>query len=121
MSVKSRRYIGVAMMLALSAMICGCNNKMKMPKIGMPRLKMPDVKAMAQKVPKPKLPSLPTIDKPEAFKDKSPELQSIAESKQQRKWRHRRTRDTNMRQIWNDLDAIMLLDYPSHMSEYPIP
>lgn len=51
----------------------------------------------------------------------SPELQSMAESKEQRKNRHARTFDTNLRQIPNDWDAIWLLERPVRLSVYPIP
>lgn len=51
----------------------------------------------------------------------TPELQSIAHSPEQRKNVHARVYDTNLRQVWDDLDMILLLDRPSQMSKYPIP
>jgi hypothetical protein len=51
----------------------------------------------------------------------SPELQSIAMTKGQRKNRHARTHDTTMRQIHDHLDMILLFDRPVRLSEYPIP
>jgi hypothetical protein len=51
----------------------------------------------------------------------TPELQSIAHMSEQRKNRTARTMHTNMRQIWDDLDAILMLERPVRLSEYPIP
>ncbi len=54
-------------------------------------------------------------------KDMSPEMQSVALMREQRKNVHARTKDTTYRQIWDDLDHIFLLDRPSRLSEYPVP
>jgi hypothetical protein len=54
-------------------------------------------------------------------KDMSPELVSLAHQSEQRRNMHARTHDTNKRQIWDDLDRILLLDRPTRLSEYPIP
>jgi len=54
-------------------------------------------------------------------KNMSPELKSIASQSEERKNIHARTKDTNLRQIWDDLDHILLLDHPVRLSEYPIP
>ena len=51
----------------------------------------------------------------------SPELQGIAHMAEQRKNRHARTADTDLRQIWDDWDMIMLMDHPVRLSKYPIP
>ena len=53
--------------------------------------------------------------------DPSPELQSIAMSHGQRENEHARVIDTNLRQVWDDLDMILLLDNPSQGSRYPVP
>lgn len=54
-------------------------------------------------------------------KDMSPEMKSIALMHEQRKNVHARTKNTNKRQIWDDIDSILLLDRPVRLSEYPIP
>ena len=51
----------------------------------------------------------------------SPELESIAMSHEQRENEHARTIDTDLRQVWDDLDMILLLDKPEHGSRYLIP
>jgi hypothetical protein len=51
----------------------------------------------------------------------SPELQSIAHTKEQRKNREARTMDTDLRQVWDDFDTLLLLDRPVRLSRYPIP
>lgn len=51
----------------------------------------------------------------------SPELASMAHQSQQRKNMHARTIDTDTRQIWDDLDSVLLLNRPSRMSIYPVP
>ena len=51
----------------------------------------------------------------------SPELESMAMSHEQRENDHARTLDTNLRQVWDDLDMLMLNNEPSHGSRYPIP
>ncbi len=53
--------------------------------------------------------------------DMSPELDSIAMTKEQRKNEHARTVDTDLRQVWDDLDMLLLLDRPVRLSRYPIP
>jgi len=61
------------------------------------------------------------IDAKYARSHMSPELKSIAHMAEQRKNVHARTHDTNLRQIWDDYDMMMLLDRPVWLSEYPIP
>lgn len=56
-----------------------------------------------------------------ARRDLSPELQSMSLMSEQRKNMHARTHDTNMRQIWDDLDAILLLKHPVRLANYPMP
>jgi hypothetical protein len=51
----------------------------------------------------------------------SPELATLEATKEESKNNHARVIDTNTRQIWNDLDRILLLDRPSHLSLYSIP
>ena len=51
----------------------------------------------------------------------SPELSSLAHMSEQRKNMHARTFDTNLRQIWDDVDAILLTNRPGQLSVYPIP
>lgn len=51
----------------------------------------------------------------------TPELQTTAMTKEEHKTRIARTVDHNLRQIWDDLDYIFLVDQPSHLTEYPIP
>ncbi len=53
--------------------------------------------------------------------DMSPELQSIAHRQEQRKNMHARTKNTNWRQLKDDMDRILLMEKPSRLSEYPIP
>lgn len=54
-------------------------------------------------------------------RDMTPEMQGVGLSPEQRRNRHIRTINTSMRQVWDDLDEILLLDRPSRMSPYPIP
>jgi hypothetical protein len=54
-------------------------------------------------------------------KDMSPELMSLAHQREQRRNMYARTLDTNKRQIWDDLDRILLMNRPSRLSEYPVP
>lgn len=61
------------------------------------------------------------IDAKYARKHPSPELQSIAHMAEQRKNRRARTHDTNLRQIWDDIDMILMVERPVWLSEYPIP
>lgn len=51
----------------------------------------------------------------------TPELQTTAMTSSQHKTRIARTVDHNLRQIWDDLDYIFLIDQPSHLTDYPIP
>lgn len=51
----------------------------------------------------------------------TPEMQGVGLSPDQRRNRHIRTVNTSLRQVWDDLDEILLLDRPSRMSPYPIP
>ncbi|MBI1368038.1 MAG: hypothetical protein GC162_05225 [Planctomycetes bacterium] len=53
--------------------------------------------------------------------DMSPELESVAETHAERTTRHARMLDTNGRQVWDDLDRILLLDRPTHLSLYSVP
>ena len=57
----------------------------------------------------------------DVWNDMSPELKSMAMTEAQRKNKKYRIDDTNMRQIWNDLDTLMLMDRPVRMSKYPVP
>jgi hypothetical protein len=54
-------------------------------------------------------------------RDMSPELQSVAMTHEQRKNREARNVDTTMRQFWDDLDMILLLDKPVRLTRYPLP
>ena len=54
-------------------------------------------------------------------KDPSPALDALARSKEQRKNDWTRIVDTNKRQIWDDIDYLLLLDRPSRSSRYPVP
>lgn len=54
-------------------------------------------------------------------RDLTPEMEGVGLSHDQRRNRHIRTVNTSMRQIWDDLDEILLLNRPSRMSPYPIP
>jgi len=51
----------------------------------------------------------------------SPELQSMAMTHEQRQNAHARTIDTTLRQVWDDLDMILLLDKPIKLTRYPVP
>lgn len=51
----------------------------------------------------------------------SPELETIAHSKEQRKNRVSRSLDTDLRQLHDDWDALMFMDQPLRLSKYPIP
>lgn len=51
----------------------------------------------------------------------SPELQSITYTREQRRNRVARTVDTDLRQVWDDIDRVLMLDRPLHLSRYPIP
>lgn len=51
----------------------------------------------------------------------TPELQTTAMTSSQHKTRIARSVDHNLRQIWDDLDYIFLIDQPSHLTSYPIP
>ncbi|QNN23647.1 hypothetical protein HED60_15645 [Planctomycetales bacterium ZRK34] len=53
--------------------------------------------------------------------DMSPELSTLDATPEESKNNHARVIDTNTRQIWNDLDRILLLDRPSHLSLYSVP
>lgn len=56
-----------------------------------------------------------TID--EVRSDPTPDLSSIAWTHDQRKSRRAYVADTNLRQIWDDIDEIMLFDRPSRMAK----
>ncbi|MFA9478675.1 hypothetical protein ACERK3_10240 [Phycisphaerales bacterium AB-hyl4] len=51
----------------------------------------------------------------------SPELHSTANSYEQHLNREARTRDMNLRGVWDDGSRLLLLDRPSRLSPYPIP
>ena len=51
----------------------------------------------------------------------SPELESVAMTSEQRKNVHARAIDTTMRQIWDDLDTLLLIDRPIRLTRYPLP
>lgn len=51
----------------------------------------------------------------------TPELKTTAMTGEQHKSRVARSLDHTMRQIWDDLDYIFLVDQPSRLTPYPIP
>lgn len=51
----------------------------------------------------------------------TPELKTTAMTSAQHKTRIARAVDHNLRQIWDDLDYIFLIDQPGHLTPYPIP
>jgi hypothetical protein len=51
----------------------------------------------------------------------TPELQTTAMTSEQHKTRVARSVDHTLRQIWDDLDYIFLVDQPSRLTPYPIP
>lgn len=51
----------------------------------------------------------------------SPELSTMAMTKEQRKNMQARSLDTTMRQINDDIDFLLLLDKPSKLTIYPVP
>ncbi len=53
--------------------------------------------------------------------DISPELQSLTLTEQQRQNQIARTVDTNLRQLINDFDELLLLDRPARLSRWPVP
>lgn len=57
----------------------------------------------------------------EVRSDLTPELYSVAETKQQHMNRQSRTWDYMWRQLVDDVNSALLLDEPSRMSRYPIP
>lgn len=57
----------------------------------------------------------------EVRRDMSPELYSVANSRQQELNMIARSVDHTSRQFWDDLAWLMLLDRPLHLTEYPIP
>jgi len=61
------------------------------------------------------------IDGRSVRRDMSPELRTTAATHEQQKNTQARAIDTTMRQIWDDLDKIFLVDQPSRLSRYPIP
>lgn len=98
-----------AILLAMLPALGGCGeNGMKKPRLTLPDVNLPKIK-------------LPTIKKPLFLTDASPELKGIAHTPKELRYEHRRTKDTDMRQIWDDIDTIMLLNRPGRMSAYPIP
>ena len=53
--------------------------------------------------------------------DMSPELKSEAHNSEQLENRYARSQDTTLRQIWDDIDELLLRDRPSRLSRYPVP
>jgi hypothetical protein len=53
--------------------------------------------------------------------DMSPELKSMAHNSEQLENRYARSQDTTLRQIWDDIDELLLRDKPSRLSRYPVP
>lgn len=53
--------------------------------------------------------------------DMSPELKSMAHNSEQLENRYARSSDTTLRQIWDDIDMLLLRDKPSRLSRYPVP
>ncbi len=51
----------------------------------------------------------------------TPELKTTAMTHEQHKSRIARSVDHTLRQIWDDLDYIFLVDQPSRLTPYPIP
>lgn len=51
----------------------------------------------------------------------TPELKTTAMTSEEHKTRIARSLDHNLRQIWDDLDYIFLIDQPSHLTPFPIP
>lgn len=51
----------------------------------------------------------------------TPEMQTIARTRNQRLNEHAVVRNTNRRQILDDIDAILLLDRPVRLTPYVIP
>jgi len=60
-----------------------------------------------------------TVD--EILRDVTPELESVAMGKDQHRARNAQNIDTTMRQIHNDMDALLLIDRPRRMTRYAIP
>lgn len=57
----------------------------------------------------------------EIRKNPTPEMNTIAHTHNDRKNKHAVVRNANIRQIGDDLDAILLLDRPVRLSPYVIP
>jgi hypothetical protein len=53
--------------------------------------------------------------------DMSPELQTMALTREQHKNQIARSIDTTLRQFWDDVDVVLLLDRPVRLSRYQIP
>lgn len=53
--------------------------------------------------------------------DMSPEMESMALTHGQRLNRRAKVWDVNARQIWDDIDVILLEDRPLRLSRYPVP
>lgn len=51
----------------------------------------------------------------------TPELKTTAMTSEQHKTRVARSLDHTLRQVWDDLDYIFLVDQPSRLTSYPIP
>ncbi len=51
----------------------------------------------------------------------SPEMETMAQTSEQRKNEVARAVDTNLRQLNNDWDSFWLLDRPLRLSMYPVP
>jgi hypothetical protein len=70
---------------------------------------------------KPAARAAPTAWVKKVRSDPTPELESLSMTHEQRKNIHVYTVDTNMRQIWDDLDMILLLNRPLRFSRNPLP
>ncbi len=51
----------------------------------------------------------------------SPEMEGMVRTHEQRDNDFSKTMHVNGRQIWDDIDMIMLWDRPSRLSRYPVP
>ncbi|MCX5662114.1 MAG: hypothetical protein NTW19_20755 [Planctomycetota bacterium] len=51
----------------------------------------------------------------------SPELQGMANTPDQRKNTQARSMDTTMRQFNDDMDMVLMINKPSHLTIYPVP
>jgi len=61
------------------------------------------------------------VTKKSVWKDMSPEMQTLSRTADQRTTRQKRSYDTNLRQLNDDWDMLLLQDRPMWLSEYPVP